>query len=828
MLENVIHFKNANSLYHRQDLGDLVRHFAESTPNMDDAVNNLKKSDIREIHLITPTDPTNSQKLDALVEKLESVGFVVQTIPVSVIYNANHVTLRSLSTRILRGLKQSPSLILYEDVNRREAMFFLASIVLTLGDSRISPDRAYLLVSGEHPAPAIKDQLQSYTDHLSHKHKPALEKKQPESTTPPPPVAVADVPVEEEFAENVEEGFRASRITLRLKLASIISFIIVLSLASMTYLAVSLFKNHSTTLIQEYNLSLARLLGRKVEDELTDITNRTRLMAGILSEQTLAPTRIPYYGDLFFSQNNDYIFLGILENRNGVPVFVHRLYNEKFINNNDLTRTKIDEINNKAGVMFMKAFQGEIAVENSSPEFSKPVLSVAIPVMENGVRRVVVAHMDSSSLIQAFRSARQSDIFQVMLLNEQGMVVAHSNDEETLSRSIRMDVPIVRTMLENELDNGSRRYMFDGVNYLGSFQRLNFGRLGVISVVEEDRVFEAVYSIQRQNIIITLIVMTVAFLFIFFFTKTISNPIVRLARAAKEVEDGNYDVEIKPTTRDEIGILTHSFTHMAHGLKERELIKDTFGKFVNPSIAERAIRGGLKPGGEKRTAVVLFSDLRDFTKLSESRDPARVVEMLNGYFTEMVDCIHSTDGIVDKFIGDAIMAHWGSLHTSENDTKKAIDAALAMRQGLIRFNHRPENKDLPNLRCGVGINTGPVIVGQIGSSKKLEFTVIGDTVNLASRIEFLNKHFGTDILVSRYSMQYVQKLYKYVELPPITIKGKSQPEVVYAILGHINDPDTPASLTQLRELVGIPYDEEEAREKMSRMSSDKIVKSSGD
>jgi adenylate cyclase len=193
--------------------------------------------------------------------------------------------------------------------------------------------------------------------------------------------------------------------------------------------------------------------------------------------------------------------------------------------------------------------------------------------------------------------------------------------------------------------------------------------------------------------------------------------------------------------------------------------------------------------------------------MSEKMEAEQVVEFLNQYFTEMVECIYNTNGIVDKFIGDAIMAHWGALYTDGNDTGNAIDAALLMRQALINFNRDIEHSNRPKFRFGCGINTGEVVAGQIGSPKKLEYTVIGDAVNLASRIEYMNKEFGTDILISEDSYNKVVGKYKVVAMPPIEIRGKSKPQLMYAVLGKEDDPTCPKSLIELRQIVGIPFQE---------------------
>lgn len=190
--------------------------------------------------------------------------------------------------------------------------------------------------------------------------------------------------------------------------------------------------------------------------------------------------------------------------------------------------------------------------------------------------------------------------------------------------------------------------------------------------------------------------------------------------------------------------------------------------------------------------------------MSEKLEPEQVVGYLNEYFTEMVEYVYLTHGVVDKFIGDAIMAHWGALYTDGKDTENAIDAAIMMRKALIKFNQTGEKTGRPKFRFGCGINTGPVIAGQIGSEKKLEYTIIGDAVNLASRIEYLNKQFGTDILISENSYEFVKDLYNVVIMDPIEIRGKSKPQQIYAVLGRKIDSDSPKDLFELRARVGIP------------------------
>jgi len=171
--------------------------------------------------------------------------------------------------------------------------------------------------------------------------------------------------------------------------------------------------------------------------------------------------------------------------------------------------------------------------------------------------------------------------------------------------------------------------------------------------------------------------------------------------------------------------------------------------------------------------------------------------------TRMVACVNKSKGVVDKFIGDAIMAVWGTPVSQGNDTENAVNGALMMRESLIEFNKGRGGPRKPVIKIGCGINTGPVLAGQIGSQDRMEYTVIGDAVNLASRIESLNKPFGTDILISQDSYEKVKDLYYIEPMQKITVKGKKDPQQIYAILSRRDDPNGIRTVGALRVILGI-------------------------
>ena len=341
------------------------------------------------------------------------------------------------------------------------------------------------------------------------------------------------------------------------------------------------------------------------------------------------------------------------------------------------------------------------------------------------------------------------------------------------------------------------------MRYLGSFKRVSFAGIGVVTTAPTSKAFEAVRAIERRNLYLMVVVLAIAILVVYFFSKTITRPVGRLVDTARQVEVGNFILELKATTHDEIGLLTETFVHMGHGLHERERIKDAFGKFVSKSVAEQVMREEVRLGGERKVATIFFSDIRSFTSISEKLQPEEVVEFLNEYMTRMVECVNETGGVVDKFIGDAIMAVWGIPVSRGNDAENAVNGALMMRAALQEFNRGRGSISRPLIRIGCGINSGPVVAGQIGSTERMEYTVIGDPVNLASRIEALNKPFGTDILISQDTFELVQELFEVVPQLKIKVKGKSDPQQIYAVLGRKDDLHRPKNLRELQRLIGV-------------------------
>jgi class 3 adenylate cyclase len=216
--------------------------------------------------------------------------------------------------------------------------------------------------------------------------------------------------------------------------------------------------------------------------------------------------------------------------------------------------------------------------------------------------------------------------------------------------------------------------------------------------------------------------------------------------------------------------------------RERDFIKDTFGKYVDESVRDKILIDGVPAEGELKEVTVLFADLRDFSILAETTPPRDVVKIINQYFGEMAEAIKKNQGLVLQFIGDEIEAVFGAPVVLPDHQKRAVQAALDMRHRLSEVNVQLVNGGHRPLRHGIGIHTGTVLAGNIGSPDRLSYAMVGETVNLASRIQDLNKRFGSDILISDTTRAGLNNTVRLQKLPSETVKSKTESVGIFKVI----------------------------------------------
>jgi adenylate cyclase len=435
-------------------------------------------------------------------------------------------------------------------------------------------------------------------------------------------------------------------------------------------------------------------------------------------------------------------------------------------------------------------FDGKIQVYNLSSEKGLALLAVGIPLVKNDsgqITSIAWGFVKIDKIQRSFSSKNERSIF---LVDREGRILAHPNEHYILQAKNMNNHSIVKDAMTSNI-RVKQKYFESSSNTgktLGAFAKTSTDLI-VVSEIPMSVIYGPSLLVKKNSYFILGLALSISFFLTFLFSQTLTSPIEKLLGLTKEIAHGNFDIVARDIVKshDEVGFLAKAFDDMTVGLKERDKIKNLFNKFHGTSVTEELLKDEIKLGGKKKTVTVFFSDIRGFTDFSEGHTPEEVVSMLNEYFEVMVHIINIHGGVVDKFIGDAIMAIWGVPHAKEDDIFKAVTACLEMRMALNELNKDRIERGLTPIKIGMGLHTGEAISGQIGSSERMEFTVIGDAVNTASRIESSTKSFGTDLLLSNAVVEQLAGHFLIEKAGEAIVQGKTDALVLYKVNGVIED-----------------------------------------
>ncbi len=290
-----------------------------------------------------------------------------------------------------------------------------------------------------------------------------------------------------------------------------------------------------------------------------------------------------------------------------------------------------------------------------------------------------------------------------------------------------------------------------------------------------------IYNLKLVVVVLALGGLVVSVVLALLVAASVAQPLRDVQAAMAQVRRGGLDVRCAVVSNDEIGAVAEGFNSMVQGLREREAIRETFGKYVSPEVRDEILTGRAATAGVLREVTILFADLRDFTPWVESRPAAEVVADLNTYFGEMDAAIRAHGGLVLQFIGDEIEAVFGAPQPNPQHADAAVAAARAMCARLGVWNAAQRSAGKRELRHGIGIHTGTVIAGNIGSGERLSYALVGDAVNVASRIQSLNKVVGTEVLVSAVTVAMLSSTAGLEALPAAKVKGHAAEVSVFAL-----------------------------------------------
>lgn len=428
------------------------------------------------------------------------------------------------------------------------------------------------------------------------------------------------------------------------------------------------------------------------------------------------------------------------------------------------------------------------------------IFSVAGPVYDTQ-NKIVGVVLVSQSLKSLVGDASREVLAQTTLydLSGQPMATTFSNQADKVNGALLSDV-----LKKQEKASHTRSVASGGLNYteiLGAWEVRGGSDLGVMGVsLAESNLVRTSGVTQLQIFVLVALAIVLVIAVGLIVAGRITKPLVRLAEVSSEVAQGNLEVKVDSRGNDEIAVLAYSFNQMIAGLQEGSVYRDLLGRTVSPEVRDQLRQtfttGGIRLEGQEAVATVLMTDIRGFTTLSERADPATVLNWLNEYFGLLVPIIATHGGVVNKFDGDAMLSFFGILPRRLNPkqgAQAACKAAIEMIQAIDHLNASRISRGEPPLVTGIGVNTGVVIAGGLGTSDRLHYTIIGDAVNTAQRLETLTRQIfsNSGILVSQATYIALAEAtgdFRFEAAGNHLVKGKSDPLQVYRLEAREKKP----------------------------------------
>lgn len=549
------------------------------------------------------------------------------------------------------------------------------------------------------------------------------------------------------------------------------------------------FESASRQREENINLDLVAARGTEVESTLSAVLGKARSYSSILLKMANDPQFSSDEFTLGFMQERSFLALEVFKVDGLQTQSLRRVVKSDLLKDTlKVDPLSLDQVVEQTKYPLESVAQGAVEIANCSLKGGPSSFLVGFPLVKDDtgqITHIAVATIDLGLLQKPLSESHERTFF---MTDRRGVVLAHSDEGLALARQDFSEKEIFKIAADSKTPRGEKLLTDQATQQRGysAYAKTSLG-VTVFGDVSEDVILEPSREVRRKTYFIAGIVLSISLFVVFVFSLTLTAPLERLVGLSREIAKGDFDVSarsrIQSWFKDEVSELAVAFDEMTAGLRERDKVKTLFSKFHGSSVTDNLLQGEVTLGGQRKDVAVFFSDIRGFTSYAEKRSPEEVVEMLNEYFGLMVGIINRHGGVVDKFIGDAIMAIWGAPVASDSDAANAVTACLAMRVALAELNETRLARGQDAITIGMGLHYGPVISGTIGSDERMEYTVIGNTVNTASRIEAATKAFGTDLLVSGELVEKLGDGFKTEVAGDAEVKGRSEPLKMHKVRG---------------------------------------------
>jgi class 3 adenylate cyclase len=432
-------------------------------------------------------------------------------------------------------------------------------------------------------------------------------------------------------------------------------------------------------------------------------------------------------------------------------------------------------------------------------------ITCAAPILDAGgqVRGVFTVDFSLDRLAGFLGTLDVSPRGRVFLATRQGHLLLGREARAAASHKRAVDAELVRSSTRHIDRDGESQFEFahESDSYLGRAIPIDVGNLRwLVQVVVPERDYtEPIDRQARRTTAFGLLALALALAGGLLTARWIARPLRDLAEQARRIRQGNLEVTIAPRSRDEIGVLARAMADMARALRDRDFIRETLGRYVNPELAAQCLRdrSALRLGGEVRQVAILMSDIRGFSELSERIEPEALIAVVNGYLARMTPIILEHGGTISDFIGDGILAVFGAPITHDDDVERAARCARNMQQAMNLVNAENRAQGLPDLTMGIAVHAGPVVAGNIGSPDRVKYGVVGAAVNLASRIQAFAA--GGKIIVSEAALRRLGPMARVGQAHYVQVKGIAETVAVHELIGFADSPPAGEHTARHRE-----------------------------
>ena len=593
---------------------------------------------------------------------------------------------------------------------------------------------------------------------------------------------------------------RKATIPFGIKLTLIVSAILLGAIWLIAALTAFMVSSEFVRTAGETNLAFNNRAAYGVEERLYKIRSEALLLMDICAGMQENQSQPEQFRNVFFERNPE-IAAVVLSGKDEIA-------NRLFMNNNGITAFALNPwLENEAGAI-ERAKAGEPVMRNVSPFAGINLLALFYPWQNSGLEEAVVIFFSPQGIFEITGSGPST----TLLVNDSGDILVSPDFSQVLSGDSFQGSPLFEALRKSESGNINISYSLDGNRFIGAGRRISLASAAVFSTMDYSLVNEQISIMIRRNILISVAALFMTILVTWFFSQTVTAPVNKIIEAADLLESGEFNLNLKRKSNDEIGLLTERFNNMGKELGRLAEFQNLFGRYHKPEIMGKALSGEIKLGGEYTDVVILSASFASFYNFSKTPEAQESLELLNSFISIVAENAEKTGGVIDKFTGTRINAVWGIPPPAGDlpeEVMKSLCAVLEMRKALWNINAEREKKGEPLLRMHFAVHAGSVLAGAVGTSSFREYSLTGRILDYASKCADLNRLTSTDIIISKAVLDLADSKILAEEL---TIPGLAEKEQLYGLVNikpsQKNEKQHwPLTLMDVRESLRIDKDE---------------------